>query len=361
MNIFDKISILGPSAQYDTCGPKDFGQTSDVPGVYEAKVAGGHTCKLFKVLQTNVCKNNCKYCAWRQDRDTPRVSTTPDEMASAFASAWRRKLVHGLFLSSGIAGSAESTMDKLIDTATVLRQKIGYSGYIHLKLMPGASAASIRESLRLANRVSLNIEAPTEADLQALSPDKDLKKDFFYTLSLIKAEVNKLKFGGKRPPSLTTQFVVGAGEENDRKIVSSAQFLYKNFGLYRAFYSAFRPVPDTPLAGKPAASLTREHRLYQADFLLRQYRFTPYDIPFDTAGFLPETTDPKTLWASQHPEYYPVNLNTADYWTLLKIPGLGPTSAKKIVSLRRQSRIRRFSDLENQRFQIRKIREYSCL
>jgi len=185
MNLYEKISILGPSAQYDTCGPKDFGKTTNIPGVYHAKVAGNQICRLFKVLQTNSCQNSCKYCAFQCNRACKRTTATPDEMAKAFDSAYSRRLVDGLFLSSGIIGTADSTMGKVLDTATILRKKYRYRGYLHLKVMPGSSQSSIEQATKLANRLSINIEAPTEDSLAHLSPDKNLKKGFFYTLSLI--------------------------------------------------------------------------------------------------------------------------------------------------------------------------------
>ena len=361
MDIYQKISVLGPGAKYDTCGPKDFGQTTNIPGVYHAKVDGGNVCKLFKVLQTNTCVNNCTYCAFRRDRDCQRVSASPDEMAAAFDSAHSRRLVDGLFLSSGVIQSPETTMTRMLDTAKILREKYQYRGYLHLKIMPGVSASCIRESIKLANRISLNIESPTEESLSTLAPEKDLKKGFFYTLSLIKSELTKLRWSGKRAPSLTTQFVVGAGKEKDKDIIQRTHFLYKNFGLKRVFYSAFRPVTGTPLEGKPACSLTREHRLYQADFLMRFYRFSPYEIPLDEQGFLSETSDPKMLWAQNHPELFPINLNTAGYWQLLKIPGIGPTSAKKILKIRKETHIRDFSRLADNRLQLQKLSGFACL
>lgn len=360
MNLYEKISLLGPGAQYDTCGPKDFGQTTNIPGVYHAKVAGNRICRLFKVLQSNLCQNNCRYCAFRKDRNTPRISASPDEMAKAFSLAHQRRLVDGLFLSSGIFNNPETTMTRMLDTARILRKKHHYHGYLHLKIMPGASSNTIKESLNLADRISLNIESPTQSDLNSLSPDKDLKKGFFYTLSLIKDQIKKRHWSGQKTPSLTTQFVVGAGEEKDEQILKTTHLLYKSFNLTRVFYSAFRPVPQTPLAQKQAASPTREHRLYQADFLMRLYRFTPWDIPLDQKGFLIETNDPKTLWAEKHPNHFPVNLNQAGYWQLLKVPGLGPVSAKKIISLRRKGKITSFSQLKNQRFQVKKISSFAC-
>lgn len=360
MGLYEKIAILGSSAQYDTCGPKDFGQTTDIPGVYHAKF-GSHICRLFKVLQTNTCHHHCRYCAFRQERDCRRSSATPEEMAKAFQSAYSRRLVEGLFLSSGISGTPDATMTKMIDTVDILRNKYHYGGYIHLKVMPSSSAGCIREAAKLANRISLNIESPTEAGLARLSPDKNLKSGFFYTLSLIKKELFKFRLAGKRTPSVTTQFVVGAADEKDAEIIKMTHFLYKNFFLKRVFYSAFRPVPQTPLSEKPAVPLSREHRLYQTDFLMRFYRFLPWEIPLDQNGFLPESGDPKFLWAKLNPRFFPINLNLADYWQLLRVPGVGPTAAERIIKLRKQNRIRSFSQLANSRFRIKKLSAFACL
>lgn len=361
MDLYQKISVLGPNAKYDTCGPKDFGQTTNIPGVYHAKVAGNNVCRLFKVLQSNHCLNNCRYCAFRRDRSCPRVSATPDEMSKAFISAHSRRLVDGLFLSSGIVANPEITMSRMLDTARILRKKYQYRGYLHLKIMPGTSRNCIEESLNLSNRISLNIESPTESDLSSLSPDKDLKNGFFRTLFTIRKEIKKRKLKNQKSPSLTTQFVVGAGEEKDRDIIRMTNLLYQNFGLKRVFYSSFRPVPGTPLAEKAPASATREHRLYQADFLMRFYRFKPYELPLDENGFLDESKDPKTAWADQNPALFPVNLNKANYWDLLKVPGLGPTSAQKIIKLRTRSKISSFTQLQKQRLQLTKITSYARL
>jgi len=361
MDLYQKISVLGPGARYDTCGPKDFGQTTDIPGVYHAKVAGNHVCRLFKVLQTNHCLNNCRYCAFRRDRSCPRVSATPDEMSKAFISAHSRRLVDGLFLSSGIVANPEITMSRMLDTAHILRDKYKYRGYLHLKLMPGSPPNCVEESVKLANRISLNIESPTQESLTDLSPDKDLKTGFFKTLFTIRKVLKKLRLSGQRTPSLTTQFVVGAGSEKDIDIIRVTNLLYKSFDLKRVFYSAFRPVPGTPLAEKAPASAIREHRLYQADFLMRFYRFSPKDLPLTEDGYLPETGDPKTIWVQNHPDFFPINLNRASYWNLLKVPGIGPASAKKIIKLRTRSKINSFTQLQKQRLQLTKITSYARL
>lgn len=360
--MYQKISILGPGAKYDTCGPRDFGATTSIPGVYHAKIAGGNICRLFKVLQTNVCQNNCNYCAFRKDRTCERAATTSDEMAQAFNLVHKKRLVDGLFLSSGIVDTPQSTMTRLLDTLTILRsRRYNYTGYIHLKLMPGTPQSCIQEALTLANRISINIEAPTPQTLAALSPDKNLRNGFFDTLSLAKKEITKFKLAGKRIPSITTQFIVGAGAEKDSDIVHVTDFLYKKFGLARVFYSAFRPVSQTPLEYLPETPITRAHRLYQTDFLMRFYKFTPEDISFNENGFLFDDIDPKLVWAKNHPEIFPINLNKAAYWELLKIPGIGPTSAKKIIKLRNQTRISDITRLLGNRISITKAAPYvSC-
>jgi predicted DNA-binding helix-hairpin-helix protein len=338
MDLYQKISILGPGAQYDTCGPRDFGQTTNIPGVYHAKI-GSATCRLFKVLQSNYCQNNCFYCAFRRDRNCTRAQASADEMAAAFSSAHQRRLVDGLFLSSGIITNPETTMTKMLDTLTILRQKYHYRGYIHLKIMPGSSGSTIREAAKLSNRISLNMESPNETGLAHLSPEKNLKIGFFQTLFEIKKQIRQLQFYGLKTPSLTTQFVVGANTDSDLDLIKTTNLLYSSFGLKRVFFSAFRPIPNTPLENLPASSLTRQHRLYQSDFLMRFYRFSPQDLPLDQNGNLFESTDPKTLWANLHPNAFPINLNFANYYQLLKIPGLGPVTATKIVKNRRLSPI----------------------
>jgi predicted DNA-binding helix-hairpin-helix protein len=359
MTLYNKISVLGPSARFDICGPKDFGTTTKIPGVYHAKAGGSNVCRLFKVLQTNYCKNNCNYCAFRRDRNCQREQLTSDEMAKAFDLVYKKNLVDGFFLSSGILGKPDQTMEKIINTASIVRQKYEYKGYMHLKIMPGSSESCIQETVKLASRISLNIESPTEDGLSFLSPDKIFKKGFFYTLSLIKKVMQKLKFSGKRIPSLTTQFVVGAGSEKDREILKVTHLLYKNFGLKRIFYSAFKPVKSTPLEEKQPASQAREHRLYQVDFLMRFYHFSPWDIPLNSEGNLFEDEDPKFAWAKQNQHLFPMNLNKANFFKLIKIPGIGPVSAKKIINLRKEKKIKNWNDLQGKRINFTKAKPFT--
>ncbi len=366
MNLYEKVSILGPSAKYDTCGPKDFGETTDIPGVYHAKVGGSNVCRLFKVLQTNECNHNCNYCAFRKDRDTKRTALTPDEMAQAFDKVYRKRLVDGLFLSSGIDSSPDNTMQRLIDTADILRKRMGYRGYLHLKIMPGISEGAMEKALTLSNRVSINVESANEKALKISSPTKSLKNLLFPTLQKLDSKIKflrELKSYGKKVkiPSLTTQLVVGAGEESDRDIIKMSSLLYRNFNLSRVFYSGFRPVIGTPLEHRNAVSVNREHRLYQSDFLMRFYKFDVSDIPVNSDGFLNSNVDPKQLWADKHPDFYPVNLNSADYWDLLKVPGIGPKSAEKIISRRSSGKIQFLEQLQGMRLQLESMRRYVVL
>jgi len=224
--------------------------------------------------------------------------------------------------------------------------------------MPGSSSSSISHALKLANRISLNIESPTESDLSDLSPDKDLKVGFFNTLFKVKSQIRQAKLKNHKVPSLTTQFVVGAGTETDRDIVKMTSLLYQNFDFKRIFYSAFRPISDTPLFNKPAESLTRQHRLYQADFLLRFYNFSASELFQTNIDQLSENIDPKSLWAKNHPQFFPINLNKANFWQLLRVPGLGPTTAKKIIKLRQIHKISFINQLVSQRIQLDKIEKY---
>ncbi|MBN1162430.1 putative DNA modification/repair radical SAM protein [Patescibacteria group bacterium] len=358
VDLYNKISILGPEAKYDTCGPKDLGETTNIPGVYNAKVAGGNVCRLFKVLQTNACKNNCNYCALRRDRDVERVFATPDEMASAFYKVYSRRLVDGFFLSSGVVNDSVTTMSRMIDTVRIVRERYKYTGYVHMKIMPGTPENCLDEVLDVSNRVSLNIESPTQEELSELSPDKNLEVGFFETLNLIREKILCRQNIGKKVPSLTTQFVIGAGSEKDINVVKSTKYLYDEYNLKRVFYSAFRPVPDTPLEDKPEESITRAYRLYQTDFLMRFYEFKPEDFTFDSSGRLIQEEDPKLVWAKKHPEVFPMNVNRAKYYELLKIPGVGPESAKKIIKARGLSAIKSLDVFSGMRIQKEKMKSF---
>jgi putative DNA modification/repair radical SAM protein len=303
----------------------------------------GKRVKLLKVLLTNFCEKNCAYCANGIDRDVRRTSFVPDELARLFDQMVQRKLVEGLFLSSGISGSAQRTMDRMLATVELVRKRYQFNGYVHHKLLPGATRAQVERAGQIAQRVSVNLEAPNSQRLGQIAPLKD--RDEVLNPMRWASEFIKRGEGRWAPSGQTTQFVVGAADESDREILTTASYLYQKLDLHRAYFSAFQPGPGTPLESKPHTPAWREHRLYQTDFLLRLYDFRLDELVFDDQGRLPQEADPKTLWARAHPEFYPVEINHAPRDALLRVPGIGPRSASRILHGRRQTRLRSLADL----------------
>jgi predicted DNA-binding helix-hairpin-helix protein len=347
MDAQNKVKLLAESARHDiclTCSPPA-GRVADDIGhwLYPAALPRGGHVTLLKVLQTNVCDNNCGYCAQRRGRDTRRTSFTPDELAATFMEMQHKKLVTGLFLSSGIHDSPARSMDRTLATVELLRRRYRFSGYIHLKILPGVSMAHVEQAVRLATRVSVNLEAPAGRFLRQIAPDKrfeELVKPMVWARDLINGSGGMWSTGGQ-----TTQFVVGASGESDRELLTTVSHLYRDVNLRRAYFSAFVPIDHTPLESQAATPLWREHRLYQSDSLMRQYGFAFDDLVFDEEGNLPAEGDPKQMWADRHPERFPVEINRADRHELMRVPGIGPTSADRIVTLRRQSPLRSLHDL----------------
>lgn len=315
--------------------------------VNPAVLPNGRRISLLKSAQTSACERNCFYCPFRSGRDFRRASLSPDEMASAFMSLQRAGIVQGLFLSSGIAGGGVRTQDSLLATAEILRQRYHYQGYIHLKLMPGAQAAQIERAMQLSDRVSVNLEAPTEARLAKLAPRKLFLQELLQPLQSVeqirRTQPEHLGWKG-RWPSMTTQFVVGAAGETDLELLTTTAALHDQLHLGRAYFSAFRPIEGTPFENLPGESLQRELRLYQASFLLRDYHFNLEELPFQGSGSLPQHTDPKTAWAQDHLAEQPVEINLASPEELLRVPGIGPRSVQAILNARRSRHLR---DLES--------------
>jgi len=349
MDTLEKLATLGGEARYDLCCGAcgtEAGRRKDDIGrwIYPAVMPDGKKVALLKVLQTNVCENDCYYCATRRSSDVRRTAFTPDELARAFEELALRGRVQGLFLSSGVAGSPTHSMDRMLATAELVRRKQGFRGYIHLKILPGAGRAHVEQAMLLADRVSVNLEAPGPGRLSRIAPDKD----FFSGLIQMMRWVHEIRQSREELGlvSQTTQLVVGAAQESDAEILRTAAHLYREFGLARVYYSAFQPRPGTPLAELPPTPPLREHRLYQCDFLLRQYGFALDDLPFDDAGFLSLSTDPKVAWAMRHPQHFPIEVNCAELSQLLRVPGIGPKSARRVIQARRQGRIRTLRDLK---------------
>ncbi len=308
--------------------------------------AKGRRMPILKALLTSACERNCAYCPFRAGRDSRRQTFRPAELASQIGLLTRRGVIEGVLLSSGIAGGSVSTQDRLLETAAILRRQ-GYQGYLHLKLMPGAEREQILEALRLADRVSVNLEAPGARFLHRLAPQKRFWGELLQTLARA-ANLRRLPpqpYGRSRWPSLVTQFVVGAAGESDRDLLAWTARLLNEYGLQRVYYSTFRPIPATPLENLPPEHRRRGQRLYRAFFLLRDYGFTTEELLPPGGQALP-ADDPKLWWAEQHLRARPVEINTAPREMLLRVPGIGPQRAAALLHARRETTFRTLAQLQ---------------
>ncbi len=350
MDALEKLKLLGPPTCFEPAEevvgsrrPPPCRSDDDLSGcVHSAVMPGGKHIALLKTLLTSACERDCAYCAFRQGRDFRRATFTPDELARLFMRLHRKDIAEGIFLSSGVAGGGPHTQDRLIATAELLRHRYDFQGYIHLKVMPGAEQEQVLAAMRLADRVSVNLEAPNAERLARVAPHKVFAEELLQRLRWI--EEIRRKMPG-RWPSSTTQFVVGAADESDVELLTTTEFLHRQVGLARAYFSGFAPVPDTPLEDRPPTPPLREHRLYQSSFLLRDYEFTVEELPFDASGNLPLGSDPKLAWAQQHLAHAPVEVNTADRRELLRVPGVGPKGVERLLRERRRGRLRDLSHL----------------
>jgi len=357
-----KLKILGEVARFDVCGfPSIFAPKQKkfqrFKFIYPAVGKKGSCVRLFKVLQSNACEGNCFYCANRKDRDFQRINFSPHELAKLFIQYYRQRLVDGLFLSSAIYGSANQSEEKMLATLQLLRDKYGYGGYIHYKVLPGTDEALIKAAAHLADRLSINLEAPGEKYLARLSPTKKFTRELMGGLEKI-ARLNQEK---PLKAGITTQLVVGAAKETDREILNLSGKLYQIYKLWRVYYSAFMPIKDTPLEGMPPCPPLREYRLYQADFLLRKYGFTPQELPFKKDGNLPQEYDPKLAWALKNKDKFPLEINKADFSELLRVPGVGRISAKRIMESRKLEKFSRLDQLKKTGAVLRRARNFLTL
>lgn len=352
MDIEEKLRILGAAARYDvSCSssgvrrPARKGRLGDCAsfGVCHSWSDDGRCISLFKILFSNRCIYDCAYCANRASVARPRASFTPDELVEVTMNFYRRNYIEGLFLSSAVWVSPDYTMERLLLTVKKLRMEEGFNGYIHMKAIPGASPELIRRAGIHADRMSVNIELPTERSLRLLAPEKR-KEDILGPMGDLTDNIRANKEERQRfkkapafvPAGQSTQLIVGATPEDDLRIVRLAEGLYQRYGLKRVYYSAFMPVSDDPrLPRLEQPPLLREHRLYQADWLLRHYHFSSHEILDESNPRLDEELDPKSGWALRNLQFFPVEVNKADYETLLRVPGLGVKSAKRIILARR--------------------------
>ena len=355
MDTRQKLASLADESRYDlscACGGRNDDHRrrgSDGVWVYPASVPRGGSSVMLKTLQSSACINDCRYCPLRRDRDTRRATLAPEELAEAFMAYVRRRELFGLFLTSGVVRSPDHTMDRMLATAESLRVRHGYRGFVHLKVIPGASDAAIERAMQLASTVSLNVEVPKRSSFEKLSNSKDYERDIVRPVKLI----SRLRARGGRYGRVKqmTQFIVGASDETDRDIVQATFGLYRRLGLSRVYFSAYQrglgdaSIPGERSGGAEADGLTREHRLYQADFLIRKYRWPLEDILFEPDGGLSLHADPKRRWAEAHPEFFPVRLRSADRQSLLRVPGVGPVTADRILRTRAEGILRGLRDV----------------
>ena len=371
MQLIAKLGILADAAKYDaSCassgapkrsskGRDGIGAT-DGMGICHSYTPDGRCVSLLKVLLTNFCLYDCQYCINRRSSNVPRARFTPEEVVRLTLDFYRRNCVSGLFLSSGIIRSADYTMEQLVRVARLLREEHNFRGYIHLKTIPDADPLLIEEAGRLADRLSVNIELPSDESLKRLAPEKQVS-----TIRQAMGTIHRGQLavaGEARAPRFTpagqsTQMIVGADASDDRTILRNAESLYQGYGLRRVYYSAFSPIPDSPdsvpLAAPP---LLREHRLYQADFLMRGYGYKAGELLSESSN-LALDIDPKLAWALSNREVFPVDINRAEPALLARIPGIGLRSVQRLVALRRERRVR-YDDLIQLRCVLDKARPF---
>ncbi len=372
MDVPAKLAILADAAKYDaSCASSGttrrnsrsggLGSTTGA-GICHSYTPDGRCVSLLKILLTNYCIYDCLYCVNRISSDVRRARFTPDEVINLTLDFYRRNYIEGLFLSSGIIRNPDYTMEQVIKVARTLRQDHGFRGYIHLKTIPEASQELIDEAGRWADRISINVELPTDQDLEALAPEKNLTR-IRKSMTGIKARIDQSKAERKTskrapvfaPAGQSTQMIVGATPTSDRTILKQATSLYREQRLRRVYYSAFSPIPSAsaqlPLIAPP---LIREHRLYQADWLIRFYGFQASELTSESAPSLDLTIDPKLAWANRNPAQFPVNINRASREQLLRVPGLGVRNVERILGIRRWTALS-LADLTRLRAPVKKM------
>jgi putative DNA modification/repair radical SAM protein len=352
----EKLKILGDAAKYDAscsssgsgrAGKDGFGN-AHMAGICHTWAADGRCISLLKVLMSNDCMYNCSYCVNRRSNDVPRATFTPEELAALTSEFYRRNYIEGLFLSSAVVFNPDYTMERMVQVLRILRKSYRFYGYIHLKVIPGCDPLLLYEAGLLADRLSVNIEMPSEKSLKLLAPQK--KKDAIIK-PMESIKLNKLQNTEERrlfksspmfaPAGQTTQMIIGATPDTDFSILQLSKSLYRRYNMKRVYFSAYIPVGRHPVLPGPEkpAPLLREHRLYQADWLMRFYQFDANEIVDSENPNLDPDLDPKCAWALRHPEFYPVEVNTADYEMLLRVPGIGVTSARRIIEARRHKKL----------------------
>jgi predicted DNA-binding helix-hairpin-helix protein len=366
MDLDTKLELLADAAQYDLCttysqGGRRYRRAATLPRRDEPitwasadEAAGSKPQPVFRVLMSSRCDWNCAYCPLRSGNDGPRAELEPEELVKAFLPRYEAGTAQGLFLSSAVSGGVGGAVGRMLDGVELLRKQHNYTGYVHVKLLPGVAHSDVERAARLADRVSLNLEAPGPEYLARISPERNWENDLLVRLRW----ANEWQRAGSLPSGLATQFVVGAAGEHDRDLLLSGAWLYRDLGLRRVYFSPFRPLSGTPLEGSDATPRKRVQRLQEADWLVREYGFETAELPFREAGDLPLHLDPKLAWALANPQFFPLDLNTATREQLLRVPGLGPTGVARILRLRRIGRFRELVQLEAIGAPARRARDF---
>jgi predicted DNA-binding helix-hairpin-helix protein len=361
MDLQQKLDVLMSLAADDREGPPPrLRHTREVGALRPLNIRTlrprtGFRTSLLRILMTNACSYNCHYCPMRRDRPMPRTLLKPEELVRIFLAAHQRGWCEGLFITTGIPGRPMKVMDDLIQILELLRERHRFAGYIHVKLVPGGETAQIDRLTALASRVSLNFEAPCGASLARIAPEKSFSttlQNFERVRKLIVLEREAQAHGQPKDPlhpggtsGMTIQFVVGASPDTDRTLLRTIAGLRAGGGVHHPHFSAFRPISDTPMEAVPATPALREHRLYQAAYLLGSYGFEAEEVVYAPSGNLPLAVDPKSAWALAHPEWFPVEVTRASYEELVRVPGIGPLAANRIVAQRAASVFRGLADL----------------
>lgn len=367
MDATERFQLLSSQMEYEPSEGIGFSETAEdchSVYVYRARLPNGKRIRLLKTLLSSVCENDCAYCPFRAGRDFRRASLQPDEYALLVSRLHQAGIIDGAFISSGIFGGGVCTQERLLTCAEILRKKYGFSGYLHLKLMPGAQFAQVERSLQLTDRVSLNLEAPNPARLLRYTEQKNFTLELWQPLAWveqIRSEQPAHKGWKGHWPSSSTQFVMGGAGESDLELLQVSQTLYRQLNLKRAYYSPFSPHKDTPMENQPPVSHKREQRLYQASFLIRDYEYSWQDLLYDRQGNLPLEQDPKQTWAEEHLLHQPVEINRASRNELLHIPGIGPKGAARILQARQVQSIRDVSQLAKLGVQVKRCEKFLLL
>ena len=374
MELKRKLSILSDAAKYDvSCSSSGSKRKNTTDGIGAASNSGichswsedGRCISLLKILLTNKCIYSCEYCINRKENNVERAEFTPEEVADLTINFYKRNYIEGLFLSSGVVKSPDYTMIKLIRVAEILRNEKKFNGYIHMKAIPGASEELIERLGKLIDRMSINIELPTKSSLKMLAPQKTYES-IEKPMSFINESITQYKIDRKTirktplflPAGQSTQMIVGAAGESDLTIINKASSLYEDYKLKRVFYSGFVPVIKSKYTEKiKKVPMLREHRLYQADWLMRFYKFKSNEILNEQNPFFDLTLDPKAFWAVQNVANFPIEINRASYEELLRVPGFGPTYAMRIINARKFANLS-FDDLTSLKISLKKAKNF---